>query len=340
MARRTTTRSRTKKESRILDSLMAETNGGGSPESVPGFNVFRAATAGFNTSYVSGPTVLNAQPDGGFYSSKAMVTVGDEPPFVPKPENVIGADNRVRVNDTAMTPWRCICHLEVQYDRGPVSAGTGFFVGEDLIVTAAHVLVDRSYYGWEKPPRRATRVRVVPGRNGSLAPYGVFVCEIPCHDEDNDDDDCMIPSIWMECGREKEDEAHRNDYAAIRIPDRVQKAHLGNRLGYFGIKDVIAADNFDGDMLFVNTAGFPQTPDKPYGTLWYNAGRTSAFEDNCFVEYMVDTEGGQSGSPIYFYDKKKDQRYVIAIHTTGDFFNRGVLITGKVFDDIKRWANR
>ena len=337
MAAKATTRPRSNKTARVLGSLMAETNGGGSPENVPGFNVFRAATAGFDTSYVSGPTVLNARPDGGFYSSDSMVSVGDAPAFAAKPENVIGADNRVRVNDTAMTPWRCICHLEVQYDRGPVGAGTGFFVGEDLIVTAAHVLVDRSYYGWEEPPRRATRVRVVPGRNGSLAPYGVFVCDVPCHDPENDD--CMIPGIWMEIGRGKEDEAHRFDYAAIRIPDRVQKAHLGKRLGYFGVKDVLSEDGFDGDMLFVNTAGFPQTPDKPYGTLWYNAGRTSAFDD-CFVEYMVDTEGGQSGSPIYFYDKKQDQRYVIAIHTTGDFFNRGVLISGQIFDDIKRWAKR
>jgi V8-like Glu-specific endopeptidase len=40
------------------------------------------------------------------------------------------------------------------------------------------------------------------------------------------------------------------------------------------------------------------------GSLWYNAGRVRKMEKT-YVEYMVDTEGGQSGSPIYFFDEEK-----------------------------------
>ena len=54
-------------------------------------------------------------------------------------------------------------------------------------------------------------------------------------------------------------------------------------------------------MLFVNNAGYPYEANKPYGTLWYNAGRVRKME-KAFIEYMVDTEGGQSGSPVYFFD--------------------------------------
>lgn len=88
----------------------------------------------------------------------------------------------------------------------------------------------------------------------------------------------------------------------------------------------------------MNTAGYPHSPRKPYGTLWYNAGRTSGITGNGnFIDYMVDTEGGQSGSPVYYYDKTLNQRFVIAIHTTGDFVNRGLLTAGRIFDQISDW---
>ncbi len=119
----------------------------------------------------------------------------------------------------------------------------------------------------------------------------------------------------------------------------VAQEALGARLGYFGLKSYTAAEEEGAKLLFVNNAGYPKEPNKPYGTLWYNAGRISKWAKE-FVEYMVDTEGGQSGSPIYFFDEKKQQRYVVAIHTTGDFVNRGLRITPTVFETIRRWADR
>src|SRR5262245_12713385 len=56
----------------LLPSLMEETNGGGSIEQVPGFNVFRAVTAGFETRRVAGPTTVLARPDGGFFSEGGL----------------------------------------------------------------------------------------------------------------------------------------------------------------------------------------------------------------------------------------------------------------------------
>ncbi len=55
-------------------------------------------------------------------------------------------------------------------------------------------------------------------------------------------------------------------------------------------------------MLLVNNAGYPYEADKPYGTLWYNAAAFARWRRQ-YIEYMVDTEGGQSGSPIYFLDE-------------------------------------
>ena len=310
-----------------LRSVMAATNGGGSPENVPGFDLFRAVTAGFETRRIAGPTFLAAHPDGGFFSQGAPSMVAAVRSSAAKPENVIGVDNRVVVSDTSNTPWRCICHLEVEYERGPVGFGTGFLVSEHAVITAAHVLVDRNTDGW-KNPRRARRVRVVPGRNGSLAPYGYFVSE-----------DWDVTKVWKDQNADQR-KASASDYGVIRVPKdlEVWKEEYARRLGYFGLKALPTAA-MQNSLLFVNNAGYPHESDKPYGTLWYNAGRVSNVNDS-HVEYLVDTEGGQSGSPVYFYDEGEKQRYVIAIHTTGDFVNRGLRITREVFDQIREWAQR
>lgn len=311
-----------------LKSFMAATNGGGSPEDVPGFDLFRAVTAGFETRRIAGPTFLAAHPDGGFFSQGATTTVAAVRSTAAKPENVIGVDNRVVVSNTSMTPWRCICHLEVEYERGPVGFGTGFLVSEHAVITAAHVLVDRSTDGWNRP-RKARRVRVVPGRNGALAPYGYFVSE-----------KFEVPDGWAAANADQ-DGASAFDYAAVFVPDdlKISEENYGKRLGYFGLKAFTDDEAARKSLLFVNNAGYPHEADKPYGTLWYNAGRVGKVGDT-FVEYLVDTEGGQSGSPVYFFDEKKNERYVIAIHTTGDFVNRGLRITAKVFDQVRTWAKR
>ncbi len=132
------------------------------------------------------------------------------------------------------------------------------------------------------------------------------------------------------------------DYAVIKFPDQPQHDGLASaeRLGYFGLKCFSDAESEKkAEMLFVNNAGYPYEADKPYGTLWYNAGRIRTMGPT-FIEYMVDTEGGHSGSPIYFFDEEINQRYVIAIHTMGDFVNRGLRITPSVFRTIREWAGR
>src|SRR5882757_33778 len=161
-----------------LESFMAETNGGGSVEKVPGFDIFRAVTSGFETRRIAGPTSVLARPDGGYFSEGGL-----QPPLLPppkvgssaaKPENVIGVDNRVMVTDTSTIPWRCICHLEVEYEFGPVGYATGFLIGPKSVLTAAHVLVNLPRTDPTKR-RTARQVRVIPGRSGTIAPYGYFV---------------------------------------------------------------------------------------------------------------------------------------------------------------------
>src|SRR5262245_41631143 len=184
----------------LLPSVMEETNGGGSIEQVPGFNVFRAVTSGFETRRVAGPTTVLARPDGGFFSEGGVQqpllpppAVGD--PSVSKPENVIGVDSRVIVTDTSDVPWRCICHLEVESEFGPTGFGTGFLIGPKAVLTAAHVLDSPARNGSTRR-RTARQVRVIPGRNGTLAPYGFFVSKYS---------DCKVPEQWLRDGDNRPD---------------------------------------------------------------------------------------------------------------------------------------
>jgi V8-like Glu-specific endopeptidase len=315
-----------KSQKRILDSFMAQTNGGGSAEAVPGFDLRRALTSGFATRRMAGPTILAARPDGGYFSDSAPSGDAVVAVSTPKPENVIGVDNRIRITETVATPWRCICQLEIEYDSGPVGLGTGFLIGKRAVATAAHVLVDTDFA--RRRVRRAKQVRVIPGRNGAVAPYGYVVS-----------DKFERPDEW-ESPLDDEAAAARSDYAVIILPEEdLQGGGYGERIGFFGLE---VLDNFrdeDRNFLLVNNAGYPLTPNRPYGTLWYNAGRIHGVDDH-FVEYMIDTEGGQSGSPIYYFDAPTQQRRVIGIHTTGDFVNRGLKVTDKIFDTIKGWAGR
>lgn len=308
---------------RECPGFMTETNGGSSIERVPGFDISRAMTEGFKSTRISGPTILAGRPDGATFSvPKVILPPGatPHPPAgsVPRPENVLGFDDRVQIADTTAVPWRCICHLEITYDSGAVGLGSGWLAGARVVVTAGHCLHDR------ENRRKAKSIRVIPGRNGPSAPYGYVVA-----------DTFYVPDPWIKLASQAEAAAF--DYGVIELPSvEVENEQFGTRIGFFGMRAYSgAAAEKDLQMLMINNAGYPFEADKPYGTLWFNAGRVSSVRP-AFLEYMIDTEGGQSGSPVFVFDSFRNERQVVAIHTTGDFVNRGLRITDAVFDWISQ----
>jgi glutamyl endopeptidase len=69
---------------------------------------------------------------------------------------VIGKDSRVRVTKTTDAPFRYICNLE--YNGQAICTGT--LIGPRTVLTAGHCLDGLS----------SSRMRVIPGRNGTLEP--------------------------------------------------------------------------------------------------------------------------------------------------------------------------
>jgi len=77
---------------------------------------------------------------------------------------VLGADERTRVTPTVAPPFRYICNLE--FDGWAV--GTGTLIGPRTVLTAGHCV----HYA-DETLLPAAKMRVVPGRNGSLEPLPV-----------------------------------------------------------------------------------------------------------------------------------------------------------------------
>jgi glutamyl endopeptidase len=300
------------RKSRLWPSFMESTNGGGSLEHVQGFDVDRAMTAGFRSGRLTEAAFVGYSPQVNVASGLMDLVDGKADGKV---ENVIGTDDRVRIRTTAMVPWRSMCHLVVKYDDGRIGAGTGWFAGPRTVITAAHVLHDG------KARRSPEHIQVIPGRNGHEAPFGFHVA---CGYE--------VSARWK---RHADPEA---DFGAVFIdgqdPAVARSAADGSKLGYFGFKEFSDAES---RMMLVNNAGYPVEPNKELGTLWFNGGRIADVTPR-FLTYMIDTEGGQSGSPIFHFNKRTHERLVVAIHTTGWFPNRGVRISGAVFDQLLDWV--
>jgi V8-like Glu-specific endopeptidase len=275
---------------RRREAFMVQTNNGGRIESVPGFDISRVMTQGFSRRVL--PKRLSAESLG----SASWLEFAF-------PESMVGKDDRVPVPNTTQTPWRCVCQLVVEGLHEEQVLGTGWFAAPRTVVTAGHNLVSH------KTGRAATRVTIIPGRNGNHAPFDYF--EASAFD---------VHPLWKEAG------SPLHDLGALWLDKPV-----GERVGWFGF-----ASPSDAALrrLIVNTAGYPA--DKRIGTQWFNAGRIDDIEAQV-LHYGLDTEEGQSGSPIFFVGDS-NSRVVVAVHAYGgDGSNSGIRVNDDVFDLFSGW---
>jgi glutamyl endopeptidase len=220
------------------------------------------------------------------------------------PESVCGRDDRVRIRSTTRIPWRLICQLIITRRDGAKSRCTGWFIGPRTVMTAGHCLYSHSAGGW------ARQIEVIPGMDASSRPYG-----------------SQIGRSFRSVRGWTRDRKPAFDYGAIILPNNT----LGNRVGWFGF-----AALSDGSLrnLLVNNAGY--AGDKPFGTLWYNAGRITKVTARRLY-YMIDTAGGHSGSPVWRY--RNGKRHAVGVHAYGGCPNKSLRITRAVYNNMKAWKN-
>lgn len=219
-------------------------------------------------------------------------------------EVIIGTDDRVKIGDTTVYPWRAICALRMTAADGTKWIGTGWLVGPRTVITAGHCVYMHDNGGW---PRS---IEVIPGLNGASRPYGSCVAT-------------TFRSVkgWTESKKRE------YDYGAIILP---ANCRFGDRTGYFGysVKD----DSFLMSAV-LNLSGYPG--DKGGNEQWFMSKKAKSVSERV-ITYEIDTMGGQSGAPVWV--KIGEERYCVGIHTNGHTSgNSATRIVKAVFDNIKAW---
>lgn len=77
------------------------------------------------------------------------------------------SDGRTRITPTTGGPWRWITYLDITASTGAWQC-TGYLVGPHSVFTAGHCLYNPQFGGSGYP----SSIRVVPGKDGSVEPYG------------------------------------------------------------------------------------------------------------------------------------------------------------------------
>ena len=226
-------------------------------------------------------------------------------------EDIIGSDDRRPITDISDSPWRMICSLEIQTNRGN-GVGTGCVIGKSTILTAAHNLIDKEGGGL----RKASQITVFPGRSGDRT-FGNIIKTVSVNVDNNSG--VYIPSRWLS----SQDAAF--DYALIFL-----NQNIGDFTGGFGLR-VLGDNELRGKR--VSLAGYPDS----------RRGKRLLFAQNVIqqregtnrIRHLIDTEQGQSGSPLWFQNSSNGGRLVVGIHTQGrGNHNIAIQITRSVFNDI------
>ena len=222
-------------------------------------------------------------------------------------ETVHGADNRVKIANPSVYPWRAMASLLITAADNSQWIGTGWFISPRTLITAGHcVFIKGSGVagrdGWVR------RIQVMPGRNGASLPYGSATSTV-----------FRSVTGWTVSGNPE------YDYGAIILP-----TPLGSTTGWLGY-----GNYSDADLLASvgNIAGYPG--DKPAGTMWYDARRIAAVSARK-VHYDIDTAGGQSGAAVYRI--VNGNRFAFGIHAYGGAStNSGTRINADVFNRLTSW---
>ncbi len=283
------------------------THNGGALERISGFDPTRAMTEGlgFTRTFALPETHVDMPPAGWVHYHSEERRIERSPDLPPAAETVCGMDDRVHVTTSAAPPWRMICQLIITMGNGLRTRGTGYFVSPRTVVTAGHCVHSRNHGGWVQS------IEVIPGMDGTLRPYGSATSS-------------RFHSVrgWTQGA------APDDDMGCIILPP---DQRLGERTGWFGFA---ALPDAELARLVLNNSGY--AGDKAFGTQWYNAGRVTTVEQKR-IAYMLDTFGGQSGSPTWRYDAATGRRHAVGIHAYGGCPNRSTRITPRVFRIMQSW---
>ena len=244
--------------------------------------------------------------------------------------DVIGLDNRTEVINPKMWPYLATVMTKATYYSvydyfessyyTCFSYGTGFLVGPNLLLTAAHccfsdVTSERNngYLGFDDGifnPRFPDKIEIFAGINGDeeliLGDEYLYYAKVE------------VVNIRKEYFESLDDE---HDWSALHL-DR----NLGDETGYY-----LTTANWDNFNEEVFSYGYPSD----FNSKMCEAHGRISYRFNNKYYHNIDTVHGQSGSPIFCSDGN-GSFYVCGIHTQGKQFiyNRGIVINNFILSYV------
>lgn len=231
-------------------------------------------------------------------TSKELIMEGKYGTPATATRGIIGDDGRYTATDTGIFPNRFILYMETTWPNNKKTVGTGWMFGASTVVTVAHNVYDSANGGW------AEKILVWPGRNGNTAPFGNDRV-IEYH----------LPTAYTNA------ENRKYDVALLKL-----STNLGEKTGYFGVK--YSPTSYLNENVYVS--GYPAERGKKL----YKMDGIIHKVTQSQIYYEIDTENGQSGSPVYLGNGSN--RYCVGIHSgQRTTENVGIRITRCIFEWLK-----
>lgn len=179
------------------------------------------------------------------------------------PRVVVGEDDRQIVQDTTVFPYSTVCYLQVNYSDGRTVRGSAVMVSDNVALTAAHCVIH--------PGQSIDSITITPGKNNNTNPFGSTTVNTR-----------ITPSQYTT-------DPFNYDWAVLILDD-----NIGNQSGWASIKYV--ADFVDLTYLYVHIPGYPAQFNNFYQ---YSSQAMTRSCGTYIIEHVVDTTGGNSGSPMF-----------------------------------------
>jgi len=232
-------------------------------------------------------------------------------------DSVDGAEDRHRILETDLTPWRMICALRTRSPSGSMACGTGWLAGPRTIITAGHFVHHQGFHGgW------AESIEVSAGRNGSACPFSQFTT-----------------TQFTAMDRWVADANPDFNIGCIQL-DRP----LGDLVGWFGVASLTLSELAAAR---VNIGGYPA--DRGDGAeQHFQANRVRNIGDRS-ISFDLDTVGAQSGAPVWIHRTPSAPPVVVAVHANsagGTPFDLGIAadsaprIIPETLDMIHTWIQQ
>lgn len=180
----------------------------------------------------------------------------------PSPKQFRLFDDRIRVSDPSVYPYRTVGHIVVELADGRVFTGSWSLLSDYTVLTAGHVVMDSGNVFYD-----IQSLRFIPARNHSSEPYGRF-------------DWTSMRGI----------RSGARDWALIELA-----APAGHRTGYLGYHARLPLADWVG-LSGLSHIGFPGDH---ADEMWIDEdGSVESINEGLQLRTNMDAASGQSGGPL------------------------------------------